>query len=125
FVTETIWQTLPWHEDSLLIVEPWPEMIAFDDIAAAEFGRVQDLVSEARFVTTALPGNEKYGLLYQTDSLIEDNRDLIKRLAKLKEVSYADQPRGLRLAVVGRDAWLDVSPETLAEHQSNLESRLA
>lgn len=124
FVTETIWQTLPWT-DSLLISESWPQMIPYNDIAAAEFGRVQALVTEARFVTTSLPGNERYGLLYQSDSLIEDNKDLIKRLAKLKEVSITDQARGLRLAVSGRDAWLDVSAETLYEHQTNLEQRLA
>ncbi|HEY8992824.1 MAG TPA: valine--tRNA ligase [Candidatus Microsaccharimonas sp.] len=124
FVTETIWQTLPWH-DSLLIGETWPEIIPYDEVAAAEFGRVQQLVTEARFVTTSLPGNEKYALLYQTDSLIEDNKDLIKRLAKLKDVSSVEQPKGLRLAVSGRDAWLDVSEETLSEHQVNLEERLA
>lgn len=124
FVTETIWQTLPLN-DSLLISETWPEMIAFDEIAAAEFGQVQQLVSEARFVATSLPGNERYDLLYQKDSLIEDNKDLIKRLAKLKEVTEVDQARGLRLATSGREAWLDVSTETLEEHQTNLEQRLA
>lgn len=124
FVTETIWQTLNWT-DSLLISETWPDTIPYDDIAATEFSRLQALVSEARFVTTALPGNEKYRLLYQNDSLIEDNQHLIKRLAKLKEVTAVDQARGLRLAVSGRDAWLDVSAETLAEHQTNLEQRLA
>ncbi len=124
FVTETIWQTLPWN-NTLLISETWPTMLPYNDIAAAEFGRVQQLVTEARFVTTALPGNEKYGLLYQTDSLIEDNKELIRRLAKLKEVSVVDQPRGLRLAVSGRDAWLDVSADTLQEHQTNLEQRLS
>lgn len=124
FVTETIWQTLPWH-DSLLITENWPVILPFDDIAAGEFGRVQQLVTEARFVTNELPGNEKYALLYEDDSLIEDNKNLIKRLAKLKDVTAVEQPKGLRLAVSGRGAWLDVSAETLAEHQINLEERLA
>jgi len=124
FVTETIWQTLQWH-DSLLIKEDWPTIIDFDDIAAAEFARVQQLVSETRFVITSLPGNEKYGLLYQDDSLIEDNKDLIQRLARLKSVEVTDQARGVRLAASGRDAWLDVSAETLSEHQINLEERLA
>jgi len=124
FVTETIWQTLPWH-NSLLIKESWPTIIPFNDIAAAEFGQVQQLVTEARFVTTALPGNEKYELLYQQDSLIEDNKDLIKRLAKLKDVTLTDQAKGLRLASTGREAWIAVSAETLAEHQTNLEERLA
>ena len=124
FVTETIWQTLQWH-DGLLISADWPEIIDYNEIAAAEFGRVQQLVNEARFVITSLPGNEKYTLLYQTDSLVEDNKDLIKRLAKLKDVLIVDQPKGLRLAVSGRDAWLDVSAQTLSEHQVNLEERLA
>ena len=124
FVTETIWQTLQWH-DSLLIKEVWPTMIEFNEIAAAEFGRVQQLVTEARFVITSLPGNEKYSLLYQDDSLIEDNKGLIQRLARLKSVDAVDQARGLRLAASGRDAWLDVSAQTLSEHQINLEERLA
>jgi valyl-tRNA synthetase len=124
FVTETIWQTLPWH-NSLLISEEWPTMLAYNDIAAAEFGQVQQLVTEARFVTTSLPGNQRYGLLYQQDTLIEDNADLITRLARLKSVEKTDQARGIRLALTGRDAWLDVSADTLAEHETNLEARLA
>ena len=123
FVTETIWQTLPWN-NTVLMSETWPETLPFNDISAAEFAQIQKLVTEARFVATSLPGNEKYALLYQTDSLIEDNKDLIKRLAKLKDVVLTDQARGLRLAVSGRDAWLDVSQETLYEHQTNLEQRL-
>lgn len=123
FVTETIWQTLPWNT-TLLISETWPETIAFNEIAAAEFSRVQALVSEARFVTTSLPGNEKYTLLYQSDSLVEDNKELIRRLAKLATVQQTDQPAGLRLAVSGREAWLEVPAKTLADHQTNLEQRL-
>jgi valyl-tRNA synthetase len=124
FVTETIWQTLPWHND-LLINAEWPQMIEFNDMSAAEFTRVQELVNEARFVISSLPGNEKYTLLSMNDSLVEDNKDLIKRLAKLKDVAPTDVAKGLRLANSGRDAWLDVSAETLAEHQTNLEARLA
>ena len=124
FVTETIWQTLPWH-NGLLISETWPEILAFNEISAAEFGQVQQLVTEARFVATSLPGNAKYGLLYQQDSLIEDNAQLITRLAKLKAIEQTTETRGIRLALTGRDAWLDVSAETLAEHQTNLEARLA
>jgi valyl-tRNA synthetase len=124
FVTETIWQTLSWH-NSLLISEQWPGVLPYNEISAAEFGQVQQLVTEARFVATSLPGNERYSLLYQQDSLIEDNALLITRLAKLKSIEKVDQARGLRLALTGRDAWLDVSAETLAEHQTNLEARLA
>jgi valyl-tRNA synthetase len=40
-------------------------------------------------------------------------------------VREVDQTRGLRLAASNREAWLDVDEETLYEHQSNLEVRLA
>lgn len=123
FVTETIWQTLPWN-NSLLISETWPIPLEYDEIAAGEFSRVQALVSEARFVITSLPKTEKYGLLYQTDSLIKDNAALIQRLARLKEVVTVDQPRGIRLALSGREAWLDITAETLEEHMTTLEQRL-
>ena len=124
FVTETIWQSLSWHSD-LLITTPWPSTPLYDDIAAGEFKRLQNLVVEARYVMSELPGNERYSLLYKNDSLIADNASLIQHLARLKEVREANQPKGLRLAASGREAWLDVSEETLYEHQTNLEVRLA
>jgi valyl-tRNA synthetase len=124
FVTETIWQSLNWHDD-LLMTTSWPTTASYDEIAAGEFERLQKLVVEARYVIAELPGNEKYAILYQNDSLVADNADLIKHLARLKSVESADLPRGLRLAASGREAWLDVSEETMYEHQTNLEVRLA
>lgn len=124
FVTETIWQTLTWHDD-LLITSPWPEKMKCDEIASAEFGQLKDLVTEIRYVTSELPGNDKYRLLYGSDSLIADNSVLIQKLSKLKEIAQVDRPKGLRLPSSGREAWLDVSAETLYEHQTNLETRLA
>jgi valyl-tRNA synthetase len=46
-------------------------------------------------------------------------------VARLDSVSRVDQPKGLRLASTNREAWLDIDEETLYEHQSNLEKRLA
>ncbi len=126
FVTETIWQTLPWYkEGSMLITAEWPGSGDYDDIAAAEFERLQQLVSEIRFVSSELPGTRKYTVQYQNDSLVSDNADLIKQLARLESVEYTEQPKGLRLANSGREAWLVIDEKTLYEHQSNLEVRLA
>lgn len=124
FVTETIWQTLPWTEN-LLISENWPTELQYDEIAAAEFTRIQKLVNEARYVITELPGNKRYGLLYYNDTLIEENSDLIQHLAKLKSIEAVENAKGLRLAASNREAWLDVDEDTLYEHQTNLEKRLA
>lgn len=124
FVTETIWQTLNWHDD-LLAGSSWPQALDYNEIAAGEFERLQKLITEARYVMSELPGNNRYGLLYQNDTLIRDNATLIQHLARVKEVSEVDQARGLRLAASNREAWLDVDADTLYEHQSNLEVRLA
>lgn len=124
FVTETIWQTLSWH-NGLLIKSAWPEAIDFNEIAAQEFDQLKSLVSEIRLVTSNLPGNKRYDLTYESDSLIADNHELIKSLAKLNNVTKTETPKGLRLPNSGREAWLDISEDTLYEHRTNLEARLA
>lgn len=123
FLSETIWQTLEWN-NQLLITSKWPSAIEYDQIAAGEFEKLKKLVTETRFVLSDLPGNKKYNMLFMDDSLIADNGDLIKRLAKLADVQSTDQPTGLRLANNGRQAWIELSAETLYEHQTNLEIRL-
>lgn len=109
----------------MLITTLWPTEFNYDDIAAAEFNQLKDLVTEIRFVTAELPGNKKYRLLYDSDALVADNAVLIAKLAKLQEVVFVDSPKGLRLPNSGREVWLDVSEETLYEHRTNLETRLA
>lgn len=124
FVTETIWQTLGWHEE-LLIASGWPKALVCNDIAAKEFEQLQQLVVEVRYVISELPAGKKYTLLYYQDSLIEDNGEMISWLARLNKATHADQPKGLRLAVAGREAWLELDEDTLYEHQTRLEKRLA
>lgn len=121
FVTETIWQTLKLH-DKPLISASWPEKGEYNDIAAAEFNQLKVLVSEARYVSHELGG--KQTLLYGEDSLIADNEELVGVLAGLAEVKKADNPTGLRLAVAGREAWLDIDQKTLKHHRKNLEKRV-
>ena len=123
FVTEAIWTTLE-RDTALLISRPWPTPKAYDDIAAAQFEQLQALITEARFVAGELPGG-KQTLLFENDSLIGDNTELVAKLAKLAAVTHIDQPKGLRLAVPNREAWLQMTPEVLYEHQSKLETRLA
>ncbi len=124
FVTETIWQTLPWYSD-LLITAQWPTPLAYNDIAASEFSKLRALVGEARFVLSEIPGNDRYTLLYGSDSLIKDNAALIAALIPVKAVEHIDEARGLRLANSGREAWLDIDIQTLQEHEANLDIRLA
>lgn len=123
FVTETIWQKLGWQQN-LLISAHWPGPEHFDKAAAAKFAELQSLVSEVRVVTSEL-GKTKQSLLFTSDQLIADHRGLIAWLGRLQEVRQVATASGLRLAVPGREAWLAMDADTLYEHQSKLESRLA
>lgn len=124
FVTETIWQTLWWRE-GLIMKETWPRGIDYDQKAASDFEQLQALVSEIRFVAAELPVRGGHTLLHSGDALITDNSDLIKHLARLKEIETTDNPHGLRLAVSGHKAWLDIDEKTLDKHRKALETRLA
>lgn len=123
FVTESIWQTLGWTE-GMLISSSWPTKLSLDGIAAAEFEQLQLLITETRYVVNDLPAGKKYNILYQEDSMVGDNAELIAWLARLGEVRHTDQAKGLRLAVNNREAWLEIDDDTLYEHQSKLERRL-
>lgn len=123
FVTETIWQTLAWDE-RLLIHARWPRTIAVSTQKAQEFEDIKALVTEARFVSTEI-GRGKQTLLFTDDMLIAEHANIITHLAQLKAVTKVEKGRGLRLATAKRAAWLDVDADTLYEHQSKLENRLA
>lgn len=124
FVTETIWQSLSWR-NNLLTNRNWPSVREYNHISASEFTRLQKFIKEVRYVMHELPGNEKYAILYGNDTLVAENTELIAHLTKATSLERVDQPRGLRLAASGREAWLDIDEKTLYEHQSNLEVRLA
>ena len=124
FVSETIWQNLSWT-DSVLCTETWHKLPKSDSKKAAEFERLQQLVGELRLVISDLPGKKAHKLLYKKDALIEQNRELIKFLARLSDIEQVSEGRGLHLATTGRAVWLDIDESTLENHRANLEERLA
>lgn len=123
FVTETIWSTIE-GDRPLLAASHWPKKVTFDRDKADAFNDLKDLVVETRFISSELPG-KKQTLLYGDDTLVADNAALLQRLAHLESVAHTDTPRGLRLAVADREAWLDLDDDLVYEHQGKLETRLA
>ena len=123
FVTETIWQTLAW-EKGQLITSQWPQPLQnFDPKKAKQFNELRSLITEARYVANEL-GQGRQHLLFTTDNLIADNQQLIQHLAKLEDIEKVTTPRGLRLATVQHEAWLDIDEATLASHKAKLTERL-
>jgi valyl-tRNA synthetase len=79
FVTETIWQTLPFTE-GLVAQEVWPKPLKFSDFEAQQFKDVAELVTTARSIQKLNSGS-KLKLSFN-DDVVAKTRQLITSLAK-------------------------------------------
>ena len=127
FVTEAIWQNLSWAE-GFIATAKWPARLKYDPISAENFENIRIIVSEVRGTLQALGGtnnSKKYGLLYDNDSLVQDNQMLIKVLTKAPTINPLNgTPRGLRLALANHELYLDVPEKVAKEYKENLTERI-
>ncbi len=127
FVTEAIWQNLSWTDD-MIITQKWPEKLIYDPISAEQFETIRTIVSEVRTTLQSLPGankGKKYALMYDNDSIVEDNLLLIKALTKVPEVNRLNgAPRGLRLALANHELYLDVPEKVVTDYKDALTERI-
>ncbi|HVX24576.1 MAG TPA: valine--tRNA ligase, partial [Candidatus Saccharimonadales bacterium] len=65
FVTETIWQTLAWEQDSILAKQTLNDILPSNKAQAKVFADIQQIVTEARYITRALKISG--ATLYYTD----------------------------------------------------------
>ena len=107
FVTETIWQTLGWEEDSILAARTLQDVPKSDKQAAAEFAEIQAIVKEVRLVLNALKVSG-VTLYYSDVSVLRDNAEIIKRLGRLEAVAETKDGAGLRLTGTKYTCWLDI-----------------
>ena len=127
FVTETIWQNLSWTE-GFIAAAKWPSRLKFDPISAEEFESIRTIVSEVRGTLQALPGTnnaKKYGLLYDNDSIVNENMLIIKNLTKVPSInSLNGNPRGLRIALANHEIYLDVPEDIVMEYKETLTEKI-
>lgn len=131
FVTETIWQTLAWEQDSVLAARTYSQPMPYDKHQAAAFAEIMAIVSETRLILTALRATNI--TLYFTDSaMIASNADVIRQLAKLQAVTEVKDGNGLSLTSTAHRCWLDIDEgiakayvKDLQEQQSRQESVIA
>jgi valyl-tRNA synthetase len=123
FVTETIWQTLAWEGESLLITSKWPEVKAANAREAEIFENIKAVVTEIRFIKSAM--HLKTGLrLYHTgEKFLAEHSALIMKLARLDGVKQVSDGRGLHLTNTPFSCWLDVDEETARHFLKTLEAR--
>ena len=119
FVTETVWQTLKWEGDSLLIISPWPKSKSVSTGKSKEFEQVKAIVSEIRLIRSILHV-PRLNLYHRNETFLNDNGDLIKNLTKLESVTGVRDGSGLHLTSTKYDAWLDVDERTAREFIAKL-----
>ena len=127
FITEAIWQNLSWT-DGFIITKEWPSKLVYDPITAEQFENIRTIVSEVRTTLQALGGSnnsKKYGLLFDNDSIVEDNLLLIKSYTKVPEINYLNgAPRGLRLALANHELYLDVPENVVNDYRDTLTEKI-
>jgi valyl-tRNA synthetase len=103
FVTEELWSVTAEGgvaRDGLLALAPWPLLIGLEDEAAeAEIGWVVDVITAIRSVRTEMNISPSLqipmmlaGIGVQTYERAQRWSDVIKRMAKIAEISAADAP---------------------------------
>ncbi|MCU0667306.1 MAG: valine--tRNA ligase [Patescibacteria group bacterium] len=119
FVTETIWQTLKWTNNTVLMAQTRSKLPKYNTEIATEFNEIKTIITEIRLITTSL-GIHKAGLYHKGSKVLSDNADLIKRLAKLGNVAEVEAGKGLHLTTTKLDCWLDIDLHTAATYVTKL-----
>lgn len=120
FVTETVWQTLAWEGDSLLITSSWPKTVKASKDEAKVFKEIQAIVSEIRFIKGEMHLKELH--LYHTgEDFLNEHAGIIKSLAGLAGISQVRDGHGLHLTQTKYRCWLDLDQETATHFLKQLE----
>jgi valyl-tRNA synthetase len=112
FVSETIWQTLKWEGESLLINSDWPKSEKADVEKAEAFEQVKAIVGEIRFIKGVMHLRTGIHLYHAGEKFLTEHADLIKSLAQLDAVKEVRDGYGLHLTTTSYNCWLDVDQET-------------
>jgi valyl-tRNA synthetase len=122
FVTETIWQTLGWEKDNLLITHSWPTIPASNTERSEAFEQTKNLITEVRAMLKNI-GLPKGSLDYVATPAIDDNGEVIKRMAKLTGLNAIASSKGLKLTGTTLEAWLAIDTETAKQYLGKLEEK--
>jgi valyl-tRNA synthetase len=123
FVTETIWQTLDWTGESLLISQDWPKAEKFDSKEAEKFEEIITIVSETRAIKTALQ-LRKTSLYFNNVPFLNEHSELIAGLAGIDGVHEVEAGKGLHLTTTKYNCWLDIDRETTEHYVTKLQKQL-
>ncbi|HSX00167.1 MAG TPA: valine--tRNA ligase [Patescibacteria group bacterium] len=119
FLTETIWQTLSWAPDTLLVTSDWPEIIKPDLARSKVFEEVRGIISEVRAILKAVDAN-KVNLYHADIPLVAMNAPLIIRLAQVAAVEPSKNQNGVKLTQTKHAIYLDISKDVTEKYAEKL-----
>ncbi|HET6924981.1 MAG TPA: class I tRNA ligase family protein, partial [Candidatus Saccharimonadales bacterium] len=142
FLTETIWQTLAWEGlpaeasvlrsttkdesakagDSLLATRTFASVPKYDSKHVKDFTEIQSIIGEIRSIVNTLRVSGV--TLYHTGvPFLNDNAELIKRLAKLQGVTEVKDGDGMYLTNTEYRCWLDIDAGTARAYLKELDAQ--
>lgn len=125
FVTETIWQTLKWEGDTMLISAAWPTAHKANKDHAKTFEMVKDLVTEIRYIKGIMQVRSDLNLYHIGEPLLIEQAALITSLARIKSVTEVKDGHGLHLTSVPFRSWLDIDEQTAVAFAEEIKTKIA
>ena len=122
FLTEAIWQSLNWQDDNVLAKQQYLPNIKFNEIKSSDFTEVRAVVTETRYILKALNAKD-VTLHFIKSEIVNENSEIIKKMAGLKEVKESSQGSGLKLTAAKAECWLDIDSSIAKEYVSELSSK--
>lgn len=124
FVTETIWQTLDWatSKEAILASSAWPLTKAGNAKRTAAFEQVKTLITEVRSTVKAI-GAQSGVLEYAPSTAIEENAEIIIRMARLTGLQPVVASQGLSITGSDLQAWLVLDATVLQKYRDTLLSK--
>jgi valyl-tRNA synthetase len=125
YVTEALWQHFTPDGEMLITAEwPTPHKHQPDQDKIDQFNRLQTVVSEIRELSNEIDLSETT-LYHQPDDFLDEYATLIKQLTTVADVKQVADGRGLELASLDFNAWLDISADVGQTHLVRLLKRRA
>jgi valyl-tRNA synthetase len=125
FVTETIWQTLKWEGEDLLITSTWPEPFKASEKDADLFEEIKNIVTEIRYIKGVMTLKRGVNLYHTGEPALEDSAGLVEHLAGLDAVKKVRDGEGLHLTSTKTRCWLDIDRLTSQHFVLELEKKIA
>lgn len=119
FVTEAIWQYLPWQSQNL-ITEEWPtaEKVASSEL---KFDRIMALVSQIRNISAELSLQKPK--VYITSGIAKNEWDVCRGLAKAGEIKDGSPESGIRIQSTSIEAWIEAEEGTVKRYKELIHKR--